>query len=209
MSPGMGLAVQTNEEEEVLESEYQKGVKRLCEKGITKVPRKYILPVLDRPNTGEEDGSTNLKLPIIDFAQLQGSNRIDVLKSLSKACEEYGFFQVSLFSHMFDRTTYYMNFLLLIFNFSSCCSWTMQLVNHGIASEAILNIIEAGREFFELPFEERSKYMSKDMRSAVRYGTSFNQTTDAVFCWRDFLKLSCHPLSDVLPSWPSSPSGLR
>lgn len=85
----------------------------------------------------------------------------------------------------------------------------MQLVNHGIERDVILDMIEASRSFFNLSFEERAKYMSADMRAPVRYGTSFNQNIDGVFCWRDFLKLNCHPLSDVLPFWPSSPLNLR
>ncbi|XP_050210732.1 probable 2-oxoglutarate-dependent dioxygenase SLC1 [Mercurialis annua] len=176
MSPAMNLAVHANEEDE---NEYQKGVKYLCEKGIAKVPNKYILPVMERPNKiSKNDGISypNLKLPVIDFMQLQGSNRIEVLNSLSKACEEYGFFQ---------------------------------LINHGISREAITKMVEVGRNFFELPFEERSKYMSNDMKSPARYGTSFNQNKDRVFCWRDFLKLNCNPLSESLPFWPSFPSQLR
>lgn len=85
----------------------------------------------------------------------------------------------------------------------------MQIVNHDIPKDVIENMINVGKRFFELPFEERSKYMSTDMRSPVRYGTSYNQNKDEVFCWRDFLKLSCQPLSDVLPFWPSSPVDLR
>ncbi|PKI63725.1 hypothetical protein CRG98_015915, partial [Punica granatum] len=69
--------------------------------------------------------------------------------------------------------------------------------------------MKASRDFFELPFEERSKYMTSDMRAAVRCGTSFSQKRDNVFCWRDFLKLSCHSLPGVLPFWPSSPPDLR
>ncbi|KAJ6325535.1 hypothetical protein OIU76_012583 [Salix suchowensis] len=178
MSPAFVLEVQTNrEEEELVEShEYHDGVKHLCERGLAKVPRKYILPALERPFMSKKDGATNLKLPVIDLAKLQGPDRVHTLKSLSKACEEYGFFQ---------------------------------LINHGIASEYVLNMFQAARKFFELPFEERSKYMSKDQSAPVRYGTSFNQNKDSVFCWRDFLKLSCHPLSDVLPNWPSSPAELR
>ncbi|KAJ9175466.1 hypothetical protein P3X46_014017 [Hevea brasiliensis] len=178
MSPSMG-AYHADEEEE--DHQFHKGVKHLCEKGITEVPKKYILPVLERPNAGKDDGifsnnDHNLMLPVIDFAQLQGSNRVQALHSLSKACEEYGFFQ---------------------------------LINHGISSEVTSRMVQEGRKFFELPFEERSKYMSKDMFSPARYGTSFNQNKDRVFCWRDFLKLGCHPLSENLPFWPSSPSELR
>ncbi|KDP45064.1 hypothetical protein JCGZ_01564 [Jatropha curcas] len=170
----MGVPLQSNYDDE---EDYHKGVKHLCEKGITQVPTKYILPILDRPiSRNKEDGFPKLKLPILDFAQLNGPNRVQVLNSLSKACEEYGFFQ---------------------------------LINHGISREAIGNMVQMGRKFFELSFEERSKYMSKDMQSPARCGTSFNQNKDRVFCWRDFLKLNCHPLSETLPFWPSSPSGLR
>ncbi|KAI4341319.1 hypothetical protein MLD38_026054 [Melastoma candidum] len=84
-----------------------------------------------------------------------------------------------------------------------------QLVNHGIPEEVTRGIVEVSKKFFELPFEERSKYMSSDMYSPVRYGTSFNQSKDKVFCWRDFLKLTCHPMEKVLPHWPSSPPDMR
>ncbi|KAL0008202.1 hypothetical protein SO802_009704 [Lithocarpus litseifolius] len=79
------------------------------------------------------------------------------------------------------------------------------LVNHDIPKDVIESLIDVSKRFFELQFEERSKYMPTDMRSPVRCGTSSNQNKDDVFCWRDFLKLSCQPLSDVLPLWPSSP----
>ncbi|XP_065855273.1 probable 2-oxoglutarate-dependent dioxygenase SLC1 [Euphorbia lathyris] len=180
MSP-MAILRKENDDEDglLLESEYQKGVKLLCEKGLNKLPKKYILPIQERPNSFQELCSKdkhNLELPIIDFAELQGSNRNQVLKSLSDACRQYGFFQ---------------------------------LINHGIPNDVISGMLDASKRFFELPLEVRSKYMSADMKALVRYGTSFNQNKDKVFCWRDFLKLMSHPLSDVLPHWPSSPPDFR
>lgn len=86
----------------------------------------------------------------------------------------------------------------------------MQVVKHGIAEEIISEMINASRKFFDLPFSEREKYMSSDMYSPVRYGTSVNQTKDKIFCWRDFLKLTCsHPLQNLVSSWPSSPLDFR
>lgn len=82
------------------------------------------------------------------------------------------------------------------------------MVNHGIDREGIGRVRDAGRRFFELPLVERSKYMTNDIRRPVRYGTSFNQNNDTVFCWRDFLKLSCQPQEDVRPFWPSLPTDL-
>lgn len=97
MSPSMSFALHPDEERGD-HHQYHRGVKYLCEKGITKVPAKYILPVIERPNTGELNGNFSndhdLRLPVIDFAELQGSNRVQALQSLSRACEEYGFFQV-------------------------------------------------------------------------------------------------------------------
>lgn len=79
--------------------EYEKGVKHLSQLGIAKVPSKYILPVLERPIAinGKCTQQPNLKLPVIDFADLQGPNRSQLLKSLACACENYGFFQVGGF----------------------------------------------------------------------------------------------------------------
>ncbi|KAJ8899707.1 hypothetical protein K2173_019406 [Erythroxylum novogranatense] len=160
--------------------QYQKGVKQLYDKGVNRVPYKYILPVQERPGTTHAEfdiiAKENIKLPVIDFIELQGSCRQQILKSLADACEQYGFFQV---------------------------------VNHGIPSGVISNMINVAKKFFELPYEERSKYMSSDMNASVRYGTSFNQNKDSVFCWRDFLKLMCDPLTDVLPHWPSRPTDFR
>lgn len=182
MSPAM---VSGTSEEDALELErkYRKGVKHLSERGITSIPNKYIFPISERPKValfGENNSikckDVKLKLPIIDFAQLQGPNRSQVLKLLSHACENYGFFQI---------------------------------VNHGIPCDVISSMMDVSRRFFELSFEERERYMSPDLSSPVRYGTSFNQTKDGAFCWRDFLKLMCHPLPDMLPHWPSSPLDFR
>ncbi|KAL2481326.1 2-oxoglutarate (2OG) and Fe(II)-dependent oxygenase superfamily protein [Abeliophyllum distichum] len=182
MSPGMVMPVESRKADyDSLETQYQKGVKHLYDNGIEHVPRKYILPASERPNVVNErsrdaTNHVNLKLPIIDFSELQGPNRSQVLTSLASACENYGFFQ---------------------------------LVNHGIPHEIISNMVDVSKRFFELPFSEREKYMSADIGSPVRYGTSYNQTNDGVFCWRDFLKLVCHPLPDLLPHWPSSPLDFR
>ncbi|XP_057983044.1 probable 2-oxoglutarate-dependent dioxygenase SLC1 [Malania oleifera] len=189
MSPAIDTAaeaeLQGKRDSIIMESQiYQKGVKNLCDEGISKVPTKYILPPSDRPNCtvkeselkGTSGSGLHLKLPLIDFAELQGPNRSHVLHTLSNACQQYGFFQV---------------------------------VNHGIPEHVTSSMIDVGRRFFDLPLEERSKYMSIDMHKPVRCGTSFNQTKDGVFCWRDFLKIYCHPLSDVLPHWPSSPHDFR
>jgi len=79
-------------------SQYQKGVKQLVDNGLHTIPKKYILPPSDRPATNSEDSNVakqNLQLPIIDFSELLGPRRPQVLQSIANACERYGFFQVS------------------------------------------------------------------------------------------------------------------
>lgn len=101
MSPAMVITTETTTsiKRDENEDEYLKGVKHLSESGITKVPNKYILPLSDRPaatiNGGEPYAAEfNLKLPVIDFTELQGPSRSQVLDSIAYACENYGFFQV-------------------------------------------------------------------------------------------------------------------
>lgn len=84
-----------------------------------------------------------------------------------------------------------------------------QVINHGVEESLINDLMKVAREFFELPMEERNKFISEDMKKAVRYGTSFNYLKDQVYCWRDFLKHYCHPLDKMLPLWPSNPSDYR
>ncbi|KAL5717045.1 hypothetical protein ACHQM5_010126 [Ranunculus cassubicifolius] len=181
MSPSMTLPLETKTQDDSrFKNSYHKGVKHLCDSGIvtTKVPSKYVLPSSERHEMPQKhstaDRKQSIKLPVIDFAQLQGPNRSQVLESLDKACQEYGFFQV---------------------------------INHGISDNVISNMIDVAKRFFELPFEERSRYMSSDMFAPVRYGTSLNQNKDDVFCWRDFLKLMCQP--EALHHWPCSPMDFR
>ncbi|KAF7818698.1 protein DMR6-LIKE OXYGENASE 1-like [Senna tora] len=165
----MSICERKDEETAIPESQYQKGVKQLYENGIHRVPNKYILPPSERPNitttniqhpSFSNKHNNTLQLPIIDFADLLGPKR-------------------------------------------------PQVVNHGIEENVISKMIDVSGRFFDLGFDERSKYMTSDMRAPVRYGTSFSQTRDKVLCWRDFLKLQCHPLPDFLPYWPHSPHDLR
>ncbi|PON56155.1 Isopenicillin N synthase [Parasponia andersonii] len=165
---------------------YQKGVKHLYESGITKVPNRYILPVEERPNNIRYDEAITINSKVAeDNLKLPIIDFTELMQSSKRP---------QVLKSLENACQQYGFF---------------QLVNHGIPSEVIDNMMEVSTRFFELPFVERAKYMSSDMKSPVRYGTSFNQSKDKVFCWRDFLKLMCHPPSDVFPHWPTSPVDFR
>ncbi|XP_020115126.1 protein DMR6-LIKE OXYGENASE 1 isoform X2 [Ananas comosus] len=176
----MDLEAEGEKKEEAAERQYMEGVKQLCESGIKKVPNKYILPASERPRVNGRR----------DTAAQNLSLKLPVI-------------DLSLL-HSKDHAS-------VIQSLEKACEeyGFFQIVNHGIPIEVIRDMVGVVRRFFELPFEERSKYMSSDIRNPVRYGTSFNQMNDKVFSWRDFLKLSCHPISSALPFWPSSPADLR
>jgi isopenicillin N synthase-like dioxygenase len=167
------------------------------------------------------------------------SQRAAVLATLDDACREYGFFQVCInYTHKSRATTTRTSRLhggvsssststcacvrvsagsRLLLTMATTPAELMrrapgpgaQVVNHGVGSDVSGGMLDVARRFFELPLAERARHMSADVRAPVRYGTSFNQAKDAVLCWRDFLKLVCQPLREVVPRWPQQPADLR
>uniref|UniRef100_A0ACD6ALB7 Uncharacterized protein n=1 Tax=Avena sativa TaxID=4498 RepID=A0ACD6ALB7_AVESA len=159
-----------------------KGVRHLSDAGITRLPGRYVLPASDRPgrSIGAAAGDTPARVKL----------PVVDLARLRVPTE-----RAAVLSTLYTACRDYGFF---------------QVVNHGVDSQAIVGMLDVAARFFELPFPERARHMSPDVRAPVRYGTSFNQANDAVLCWRDFLKLSCAPtLRDVVPSWPDSPADLR
>ena len=77
-----------------VENRAMKGVRYLCENGITRIPPRYVLPLSDRPRLAPAVRKPNLQIPVVDFGQLLSPDRASVLETLDRACKEYGFFQV-------------------------------------------------------------------------------------------------------------------
>ncbi|KAK7284959.1 hypothetical protein RJT34_19713 [Clitoria ternatea] len=174
-------AMAMNEQGSKDDSQYlMKGVKQLYEKGhLQTVPKKYILPASDRPTKSVED-------PNADNQNLQ--------LPIIDFAELLGPNRPKALQSLANACEQYGFF---------------QLVNHCISDDVVRSMVDVSGRFFDLPFEERSKYMTSDMRAPVRYGTSFSQTKDTVLCWRDFLKFLCHPFPDFHSHWPSSPLDFR
>ncbi|KAJ8627708.1 hypothetical protein MRB53_021015 [Persea americana] len=165
-------------EDESMEKACMKGVKYLWESGVRRLPEKYIFPASDRPITDGLSESSNTTGPTISLPII-----------------DLSLLQTSNRSHGLE-------------SIAKACEehGFFQVINHGVPCDVIHDMIDVSRQFFELPFEEREKYMSGDMSAPVRYGTSSNQNKDDSFCWRDFLKLNCQLLENFVPHWPSSPA---
>ncbi|XP_062195075.1 probable 2-oxoglutarate-dependent dioxygenase SLC1 [Phragmites australis] len=161
-----------------------KGVRHLSDSGITRLPDRYVLPPSDRPGAATE---------------------------AVKDDDDGGLCRVKLPVVNLARLRDPSQRVAVLETLDAACReyGFFQVVNHGVESDVSGGMLDVARRFFELPFAERARYMSPDVRATVRYGTSFNQANDAVFCWRDFLKLVCQPLHAVVQSWPDTPTDLR
>lgn len=73
-------------------------VQLLVDRGVTAVPEKFIQPVHERParltDPGYVSGGRDLQVPVIDMAGVEGERRGQIMAEVSRACEEWGFFQV-------------------------------------------------------------------------------------------------------------------
>lgn len=85
-----------------------------------------------------------------------------------------------------------------------------QVVNHGISSELISRLQKAGREFFELPNEEK-ELIAKTKESGIEgYGTSLQKEVEGKKGWVDHLFHKLWPPSAVnYKFWPNNPTSYR
>ncbi|GJN15437.1 hypothetical protein PR202_gb02352 [Eleusine coracana subsp. coracana] len=164
------------------------GVRHLSDSGITRLPDSYVLPPSDRPN----------------FYLCRSMNSSNIISGGGGGAKTNNKLLIRLPVVDLDRGG-------VVETVDAACReyGFFQVVNHGVATAGVLDV---ARRFFALPFTDRARYMSADVRAKVRYGTSFNQANDDVLCWRDFLKLGVshyhgHDASSC--SWPQEPADLR
>jgi len=84
-----------------------------------------------------------------------------------------------------------------------------QIVNHGVPETVMKNMMGIAKEFFEMPVEDRACLYSEDPTQRVRLSTSFNVRKENFYNWRDYLIHPCHPLEEVMGSWPEKPAAYR
>lgn len=82
-----------------------------------------------------------------------------------------------------------------------------QVVNHGISDEIIAKLQRVGREFFELPREEKES-VAKTAESGIEgYGTSLQKEVEGKKGWVDHLFHKIWPPSAVnYKYWPKNSS---
>lgn len=82
-----------------------------------------------------------------------------------------------------------------------------QVVNHGIPGDVISKLQTAGREFFELPQEEKEVYAKPPGAQTVEgYGTTLQKEVDGKKGWVDHLFHKIWPPSSInYQFWPKHP----
>ncbi|GAB2224095.1 hypothetical protein Droror1_Dr00004842 [Drosera rotundifolia] len=86
-----------------------------------------------------------------------------------------------------------------------------QVVNHGISSEVIKRLQDAGREFFKLPQTEKEAYARPpDSKVMEGYGTTLQKEVEGKRGWVDHLFHRTWPPSAInYKFWPKNPSYYR
>lgn len=86
-----------------------------------------------------------------------------------------------------------------------------QVVNHGIPDEGIAKLQKAGKEFFELPQEERELIAKPEGYKGVEgYGTKLQKEVEGKKGWVDHLFHKIWPPSAVnYQFWPKNPPSYR
>lgn len=92
------------------------------------------------------------------------------------------------------------------------CKWGMfQIVNHEIPVEVIIKLQQVGKEFFELPQEEKEAYAKPvGSKSVEGYGTKLQKEVEGKKGWVDHLFHKIWPPHTInYQFWPKNPPSYR
>lgn len=84
-----------------------------------------------------------------------------------------------------------------------------QIINHGIPEKTINAMLQVCDEFFNMPVEEKARYYSDDLSKAFLLNSSTTYDKDETRYWRDYLRLVCYPIEEVIDQWPEKPENFR
>ncbi|XP_057507935.1 hyoscyamine 6-dioxygenase-like [Actinidia eriantha] len=84
-----------------------------------------------------------------------------------------------------------------------------QLTNHGVSEQLMQDVLVVGKQFFDLPVEEKERFYSEDTNQKCRLKSSINYDEEKVHFWRESFRHPCHPLEDYIHEWPQNPARYR
>ncbi|KAI3453632.1 hypothetical protein Pfo_010295 [Paulownia fortunei] len=157
-------------------------VEILAGSGIKTIPKEYVRPEEELKSIGdvfaEEKRSDGPQVPAIDLEAINSDDE----ETRNKCHEELK---------------------------KAAMEWgVMHLINHGIAEELINRVKIAGREFFELPVEEKEKYANDQVAGNVQgYGSKLANNASGQLEWEDYFFHCVLPEEKRdLSIWPKNPT---
>ncbi|OVA03757.1 Oxoglutarate/iron-dependent dioxygenase [Macleaya cordata] len=138
------------------------------------IPSEFIRTEKEQPALTTFNGP----IPEIPTIDLSDPDQDNLVRTIAKASQEWGFFQV---------------------------------VNHGVPIEVIKKLQNVGKEFFELPLEEKEAYARPPGADSLEgYGTKLQKEIDGKKAWVDYLFHNVWPPSRInYQFWPKNPPSYR
>ncbi|KAL2903927.1 2'-deoxymugineic-acid 2'-dioxygenase [Bienertia sinuspersici] len=85
-----------------------------------------------------------------------------------------------------------------------------QVKNHGVPSKLLNEARTMIKEFFELPAEDKEKYISYSHKDIFAlYTSNYNYFAEEIHFWRDVITQRCLPVEECAPYWPDKPAKYR
>ncbi|KAK6117144.1 hypothetical protein DH2020_049103 [Rehmannia glutinosa] len=157
-------------------------VETLARSGIETIPKDYIRPEEELKSIGdifaEEKNDDGPQVPTIDLEDINSDN-----DETRKKCHE----ELK----------------------KAAIEWgVMHLINHGVAEELINRVKLSGREFFDLPVEEKEKYANDQAAGNVQgYGSKLANNASGQLEWEDYFFHCVYPEEKRdLSIWPKNPA---
>lgn len=79
------------------------------------------------------------------------------------------------------------------------------MINHGVPEHLKEAMVEACKELFGLPDEEKAEHLETEPMAPIRIGSGFYAIVDGARYWRNYLKMFAHPELHC----PAKPAQLR
>ncbi|THU66403.1 hypothetical protein C4D60_Mb05t13780 [Musa balbisiana] len=158
-------------------------VEILAKSGINEIPIEYVRPESERLDLGDafEEVKKAAEGPQIPVVDLQGFDSPD--EEVRMACVE----EVR----------------------KAATEWgVMHIVNHGIPLELIEQLRKVGKEFFDLPIEQKEQYANDQSSGKIQgYGSKLANNASGQLEWEDYFFHLIFPEEKInISIWPRQPT---
>lgn len=158
-------------------------VEILAKSGINEIPTEYVRPESERLDLGDafEEVKKAAEGPQIPVVDLQGFDSPD--EEVRRACVE----EVR----------------------KAATEWgVMHIVNHGIPLELVEQLRKVGKEFFDLPIEQKEQYANDQSSGKIQgYGSKLANNASGQLEWEDYFFHLIFPEEKInISIWPKQPT---